>query len=440
MNDLDSQHGTFNSLIGLYKEIGKQLALNNTNIDAINIEEEFSLTSQAITYLKELEISGACKKLELDIDYEEISNLNALQATQTCSRLTINFHSEDYDCGMFILQSRKQLFDKFSLNLARGFGLPRQFYIVEEDFNSGVDDKPDWLNSLSNALDWLDLFRNLADIDKDHKAGEQLYFLTKSEAEKYSKPFEFVIELSAEFYNITSVPEVGDFSTLKITANKKDLHIEEKRSFFKLALVEMLKELMNEKPSTPLVELAIKNIDKLKSLYFSHYEVFIHNFALHEFHQKVEEKYFEYVEKIHQAVGDIQAKIYAIPTVFLGLAALVKFDSTTSYLYIFIGISVSSLFTFWMVLDQQHRLKNIKDSMDFVFKKLKKEGNEHLEYEEVSKDISTMTGKLDDLVTSRKKRLCTYAVISWLPLQVAIMIAVSKHHQEILTFLVDIIL
>ncbi len=413
------QDDVFNQVVALFKA---HPSIKYT-AGILSVDEAFELTQEIIDLLSYLRTKKShFQSFELEINYGDTTKL-ALKNELTHLKIQLSTDGSD---SIVFCSTVEDLISTYGSGLIKGGSLPAYFYLFDTDYQSNGNISCASLEKLNSVLDWLKLLEDIADIEKQTEQGLMLYFLIKSEKDKYTKPLEFEVSNLVGLIDIPTIPMIGDFSSL-MSQVKKDLNNEEKRAFFKLSLVDVLKQLKKNEPNKSYIHLAFENIEKIRCTYYENYEVFVHNFALGEFHKEVEAKYFEYVEKIQAVLSDIQTKIYAIPAVLIGMGALSKIDNIIGHVFIFLGILVTSFVTHLALNDQSERLSQTKESMNFVFDKLKTKGSEKLETNEVLSEISTMKNKLQNLITTRGKRIGYYRVLCWMIPPVAFVLLIIKN-------------
>ncbi|REL31418.1 hypothetical protein [Thalassotalea euphylliae] len=416
MNDIDQKELVFNLLIELYS-VGEG-NIEVSSFDTFSLTKEFSLNSRVISILQELnkqrELLG---KLELNVDYEDVS-FETLEPEDVCTHLSISINKPQDKKPIFFATSAIELIDKQAPFLAKGAALPDYYYLVNEGYKSTSKDKPVWFNNLSVVQDWFALFRSLSDIDKPTENGELIYFIAKRDKDKFLKHTELELIIDYSYTRIQNIPKLGEFTTF--LQSKSDLHTEERKVFFKQAIVQVLSDVAEDKTSkVPVVKSLLENIDKLTASYHEQVQVFIQNFALDEFHNEVENKYFEYIESINKTVGDVQAKMFAVPASLIGIGALLKASSWLSYSFIVLGIFIVCLFSQFIISEQFSRFKQIQDSINFVFRKLTEDGIQKLDRTKVIKEIREMKERLGAAIESKKERLVWYGVFVWINLLLA---------------------
>jgi hypothetical protein len=415
----------FNLLLNLYSLCKAEISISS--FDTFTISEPFELNEHIIGILKQLnDHKDLLGSLKVEVDFEEIP-LTSLTLDLNCTHLSISANKSRDPSPIFFAPSAEAFINKYSPFLAKGECLPSYYYLIEEGYSSTSKEEPTWLNNLYVVQGWFKLFKSLADIEKETDNGELVYFIAKKDKDKYLKHTELELLLDFSFTQIQNIPKLGEFESL--LNGKSDLHTEERKVFFKQALVEALSDLRDEEiVSAPVVKSLLENIEKLTASYHEQVQVFIQNFALNEFHNEVENKYFEYLESINKTVGDVQAKMFAVPASLIGIGALLKATNWLSYSFIIFGIFLVCLFSQFIISEQFSRFKQIQDSINFIFRKLKEEGIQQLDKTKVIKEVRQMKGKLGDAIEAKKDRLIWYAIFIWINLLLAPIAIILKSH------------
>lgn len=412
----------FTSLVCLYRLLP---AVDLFAYDNFRLAEDMRVTKDLVDAVSDVisNGNGLCD-VEIQIDYCDIDDFSLDRVGSICTTLNVNFRKANDDKFLGFFDNYSAYVSSFYKQLSAGDSCFGSWFFIDKD--EVYDDNEDGcLSRLLGFLPWIKLLESISDISKESDFGKTLYFFRKLDSDKTLKPYSIDISIDPSFLKLPKISGLGDLEDLIIGNDK--LHIEEKRSLFKVALVDLIKKLEFEYPGNNKLLLLGENIDRLKSSYLEHYEMFVQDFALSEFHQEVEEKYFDYIEKIQSVISDIQAKVYAMPAVLIGMAALVRFKSIESYLYILLGVFFTCLLTYLMLLDQFSRLDRIKDSMNFVFRKLERMGTEIISRKEVMSDISEMQVKISNLVEAKNNRLKFYVVLCWSIFLIALLSFFVKH-------------
>ncbi|KAF7775071.1 hypothetical protein PCIT_a1170 [Pseudoalteromonas citrea] len=422
------QPDLFNSCISLYKLFGANIHFENGKLD---LTTEVNLTDEHIVHLTNLfNNRRQFRSFALEIDWCEAS-INDIVAGRECNALKVEF--ELYAGNSFsFYKNEHDLFSKLSSFLIQGKKLPERYYFTDDDYRSDGDTVLPAIIKLKELMEWIKFLTAISDIDKHTNTGVTLYFFIKGEDDKYAKPLEISICNISELLKIEDISTVEDISKLISKDEHGNLHHQDRQSFFKLALVDTLKKLVaNDTTEKSNTEILFTHLDKVKSAYYEHYEVFIHNFAIGEFQQQVEEKGFDYAEKVSSVLNDIQIRLYAIPIVLVSLGALSKVDNAYSYFFVISGVVITALFNYWMINDQILRLKQIEKSCSFTFDKLKNQCAEKLESKAMMSNLDDIVNNIKIRITDRNTKIKYYKALCWAPTLIALILLVVKESASI---------
>lgn len=400
----------------------------------LTFDDDLKICEELLDILRNLLTFSDCfQTLSLEVEYQSIANADEIILNKNLTHLSIIFNS-----NMVFFNDLKTYVSTYSSELLNDEVTPSYFYLYDDDVLYSDENVENKLENIRRATLWVNLFEKISDIRKQNEEGGSTYYLlVKGNGDSYVKPMALEVNDLSCVLDISVMPELGAFDSL-LSEDRVNLNDDEKRSFFKLAMVDTLKELSIKENSKDYLELALKNIDHIKTSYFDHYEVFIHNFALGEFYKEVEGKYFDYVEKIQSVLGDIQTKIFAIPAALVGMGALSKVSDMSGNLLILLGVFLVSLMTVWLLKDQKTRLQQINSSMTFVFNKIRQDGEGH-EKTRVMQDIAKMSKELDTLILRRRQWVDNYILMAWIPF-IATLIAFVVKKWGVLSSVVEVLI
>ena len=421
----------FDLTVRLFKSFGDNVSCEN---GIFLLLEEYYLSEEQATILSGLFNSkDLFRQFTLTIDWVDAEYGSVVTGAE-CTALKIEF--DLYEGNKFnFYKNETDLFNKLSEFLIKGKSLPEHYYLIEEDFRSDSGLIRPSLIKLKSIIDWFDFFKKISDIDKEIDDGLALYYFIKGEDDKFAKPLEIKLSNIEELISIDHISPVGDIKKLILEDEYGNLHHRDRQSFFKLALVDTLRGLIRLNTSDESDTIILfSNLDKIKKAYYEHYDVFIHNFAIGEFQQEVEEKGFDYAEKVSSVLNDIQIRLYAIPIVLVSLGALAKVDNIYSYLFITTGVVITGLFNYWMINDQVLRLEQIKKSSSFAFNKLKMQGSEKLESSDILNNLDEIVDNIQQRVTDRNTKIRYYKFFCWLPTFITLILFFVKEKTEILNY------
>jgi hypothetical protein len=419
----------FDSSVKLFKSLGGSASCEN---GVLCLNNEINLSKEQAAFLNYLyKNKELFRKFDLMIDWDDAES-NHIVTGALCTKFRVEF--DLYEGSRFSFYRNEQdLFQKLSVFLIQGKALPENYYFIDDNFRSDSELVRPSLIKLKFIMEWLEFLTKISDIDKKIDNGLALYYFIKGENDKFAKPLEIKIDSIYELVNIDEISSVEDISTLISEDENGNLHHRDRQSFFKLALVDTLNKLISQDTYCKSdAVILFSNLNKIKKAYYDHYDVFIHNFAIGEFQQQVEEKGFDYAEKISSVLNDIQIRLYAIPIVLVSLGALAKVDNIYSYLFIISGVIITALFNYWMISDQVLRLEQIEKSSTFTFEKLKVQGYEKLESGDILKNLDAIVSNIQQRITDRNTKITYYKFLCWLPALITFFLLLVKEKTAIL--------
>jgi hypothetical protein len=421
----------FDSTVKLFNSFGDTASYDS---GVLLLKGDVRLSEEQATLIKYLfENKELFRRFHLMIDWLDASPDNII-ANAECTELKIEFNLDKGNKFSFY-KNEQDLFTKLSLYLIQGKDLPENYYLIEEDFRSDGGLIHPSLMKLKSITEWFEFLKKTSDIDKEIEGGIALYYFIKGEDDKFAKPLEIQISSIEELISIDNITPVGDINKLILEDESGNLHHRDRQSFFKLALVDTLRKLITTDISNDSnTTILFKNLDKVKKAYYENYDVFIHNFAIGEFQQQIEEKEFDYAEKISSVLNDIQIRLYAIPVVLVSLGALAKVDNIYSYLFIISGVIITALFNSWMINDQVLRLEQIGKSSSFVFNKLKMQGSEELESKDILTNLDDIIGNIQNRIADRNTKITYYKFFCWLPTFITLVLLFIKEKNALSVF------
>ncbi|MCD9516619.1 hypothetical protein [Photobacterium carnosum] len=422
----------FDNTVKLFKSFEDNISCEN---GFLRLKKEVILSEEQAMLLRYLfDKKDKFRKFEISIDWDDAIDSSSIAKNEHCTELKVEFYL--YRGNKFsFYDNEKDLFQKLSSFLIKGKSLPDNYYLIDDDFRSDSELVHPSIMKLPLISEWIDFLTKISDIDKETEDGITLYYFIKGKDDKYAKPLEVKINSILELINIDEISSIEDISKLVSEDDSGNLHHRDRQSFFKLALVDTLRKLVKDDLSKKTEAIILFTyLGAIKNTYYEHYDIFIHNFAIGEFQQQVEEKGFDYAEKISSVLNDIQIRLYAIPVVLVSLGALAKVDNIYSYLFIISGVIITALFNYWMINDQILRLEQIEKSSLFTFSKLKIQGHEKLESCDTLKNLDEIFDNIQSRITDRNTKIKYYQIFCWLPTIITLILLLVKESSNICGF------
>lgn len=423
----------FEYTVNFYKSSPDLFNYSNGTL-SLSESQKLILSDEQVALLEYIfEFRNLFRSFYLEIDWDDAKK-EKIVPNASCTSLQIEF--ELYSGNEFCFYDNEHhLFSNLSSSLIKGKNLPKSFFLIDEDYKSNSDLTLKAVTKFNEIIKWINFLTQTSNLDKKTDDGLILYFLIKGENDKFAKPLEIEINNLQELVNLEEISPIDDISMLISKDDHGNLHHQDRQSFFKLALVDTLRKVITSNTKDTLTpRILFENLDKIKSSYYEHYEVFIHNFAIGEFQQQVEEKGFEYAEKVSSVLNDIQIRLYAIPIVLVSLGALAKVDDIYSYTFVISGVLITGLFNSWMINDQVLRLEQIEKSSKFAFNRLKDECEEKLETQSVLNNLTDIVNNIENRIADRNTKIRYYKILCWLPTLIAAVLLLLKERAAIFNF------
>lgn len=419
----------FSTAIDLYKSFNNKIKASN---GFLQLSDSFNLTAQQAEILKTVyKNRDKFKSFRLTIDHETIDLESNITENALCSELKIELSPYSH-CNFSFYSNEYEMLKRLSVALLHGKLLPELYYLIDIDYRSNSDLVIESELKLHTVTKWISFFRKISDIQKETTTGVCLYFLIKSGSDKFTQPLEVSISNIEEICNLPKISAVDDIEMLINDAEVGNLHSKDKQSFFKLALVDVIKSSNESNPSSILGKALFYNLDKIKKCYYEHYEVFIHNFAIGEFQQQVQDKWFDFSEKINGVLSDIKSKLYAVPIALVSLGTLSTLSDVYSYIFICTGVFITGAINLWMVNDQEERLKQIKYSSIQTFEKIKKINLDSSNPSETFNTVNEATKNISDRIATGESKIQIYKILCWLPTAIMLTLYFLKERNRIL--------
>ncbi|MFM5396624.1 hypothetical protein ACEUAB_21095 [Aeromonas veronii] len=291
----------------------------------------------------------------------------------------------------------------------------KSFYIVSA---REVSDEPGRVIHLAKQLClFSDNLKNIADYhDEKSKNGNsaKLVFVIPTKEHNVLSTITVDTVLTKELFEY-SVPDSSLVSMLVNDAEQKNTNAVEKLSVFKMALVELVREL-NESNNTSLL-FFIKEWDRLIDGFNASWINYLNGFSFHKLKAELEEQKISFAQKLSDAVLGLSGKMLTIPVSIGALSFFIdsakKLDDVNLIIY-FISTLVLCLTVRASIIIQQDCLRMIKKSYRSVFENRNKKIA--LENKVLAKLIAKNVKKLDKMFERLSLKIEFYLVLAWLPL------------------------
>ena len=266
------------------------------------------------------------------------------------------------DIGKFYTDYKKLLISTPSI--ASGI-LPENFYLIQENYLSGDDQKPDGVKAVESLTTFIKLLTDFAEDSHGADAGGQqrLLFVLPPDGRVPQKTVVVPMVLEAEALE----NELNHFRILESllnSANEKKLHIEERKLVMKVAIGDVLANAETEQNKLTYL---VKNWQEVLKKYRYNFQAYINKFAFDEVRKKIADAEIEYASKLGGVLGDIAGKLLALPVSLLALIALEQANSNFAFWTGCLTLFVVTIIYVAVLYNQKLQVNRLKASFDLAF-------------------------------------------------------------------------
>lgn len=301
--------------------------------------------------------------------------------------------------------------DLLSTDHVKKGSLPSLYYIVDIDYFSHDNEMPDEIIKLSNLCYFINQLSALAHYHDSRNSNNsyKLVFINNNDNGKSTSAILDII-LNEELISVDNFDySILDF--LNDPTSKNTPHFNEKRCIFINTIVEFVCD--NKVGFQDL----IKNWDDFSKLYQDNLSTYLNNFSFHKARKEVAEAEANFAEKLSKITSDIAGKILSIPISVAASIAILKLSKLEAFLAV-IGILITSVFIFLILLNQNRQLDRVIHAKDLVFQPFR---NDEKTYPpELHQDIQTALSNLDENQGFAKSTLEWLMFFAWVPSAIAL--------------------
>ncbi|BBO61767.1 hypothetical protein [Serratia marcescens] len=373
----------------------------NTNI--LNLVNSLVATRNAYGCFEDIEINGNL------VDEDELNTIT-IAAGNILSYTFIppkNGAERFYDTVV----------DFLSINSLKKGLIPENYYIIDEDFYSRDTTKPFKIHRIEKLYSIISSLAEIAHFHdtKSESSNYRLVFVKNSDAKSTS----IVLETCVTSAMLNS--EDLDDAIIKSLLDKKSEgipHHAEKTGIFRNTLVEFIVDNKYD------FDNFICNWSDFLKLFENNLSTYMSGFSFHKARKEVATTEAEFAEKISKLVTDLTSKILSIPVSLLASIGIFKLASKYEISLVLLGVLLTSLLLFMVLLNQEKQLKHICHAKDIAFKPFISNLSSYPE--ELNKDINTALKELDISQVKCHNTIRLFMYLAWLPSSVAAGIFIAK--------------
>lgn len=302
--------------------------------------------------------------------------------------------------------------DLLSTDSVKKGTLPNSYYLVDMDYYSNDNGKPDEILKLEGLCIFINQLSTLAHYhdSRDSDDSYKLVFINNNDNGKSTSAI-----LNIELIKDLIYVENADYSILEYFNNpqsKSTPHYHEKIGIFRNTIVEFVCE--NKVSFQDLV----KNWSDFNKLYQDNLATYLNNFSFHKARKEIAEAETNFAEKLSKITSDIAGKILSIPVSMAAAIAILKLKNMTEVSLAVISIIITSIFIFLILLNQYKQLDRVIHAKDLVFRPFK---NDEKAYpSELLTDVIDALENLNKNQKFAKETLEWLMFIAWIPSAISV--------------------
>lgn len=298
--------------------------------------------------------------------------------------------------------------------------VPTQFYLIDEDYLSGSEDKNPKVESLMKVCCLIEKLSNLAHYH-DEKTKSRFFRLVFIKPEDIGVSQALVLEtmVDGEILELAGDVDVSRLVDLCDSDEISDAHYREKVGVFGNTVSEFIKgKPESEKPFHYLV----RNWSDFLEAFDKNLAVYISGFAFHKAKREVAEAEVDISSKLSGILGDIAGKLLSIPVSFAAVALIPKAGDVLRSAIIVLGLLVTSWIISEVIKNQKSRLRRVMHSKNMILNSI--EGRKDTYPDDLKKDVDKITSDLGFDEQRIERLLSVYYRVCWLPVVVALVVHV----------------
>jgi hypothetical protein len=296
-----------------------------------------------------------------------------------------------------------------STALSRG-DRPANFYLVEEDYLADESNPPARLQAAFRLCDLVAALSKLALTSADLKDAPSrvLLFIQPAGEKTLPKTLELTPRILPDMLDMP-VPDLSSVEQLVADGADKQLHVAERRGFFRLAVADVLIE--PEGKNQPFLHL-VRSWARVLESYQRNVEVYLSNFSFEKLRLDVATASVDYAGKLTKSLNDSTAKLLALPLSFAAVAGVQVSPSFMGATIAVLGALLVSILLAAMLQNQLLELRAIRTGFANVFDPLAREAGSDTVIGCVLRDARTAFTRQSGLLI---KVMWTVRCIAWIP-------------------------
>lgn len=245
-------------------------------------------------------------------------------------------------------------------SLSRG-EVPSDYYIGSIGYRAGDEISDHELKLVESCRELISLLANLSEhcLEDTIVAGAAvLTYIAPADAGKAPKTIRLTTHISIGILKLKA-PELSVLKELLSDDVKQQLHIEERKSIFRIAVSDVLR---SGKQGVNAFEGLIQNWTEVLVKYRHDLDCYVYGFSFDKLRREIATAELEYTTKLGGVLKDFSGKLYGLPISFAALIPLATPKLMAEVLLIIAGMVFLSLIISSVIWNQRIEMARIKHS------------------------------------------------------------------------------
>jgi hypothetical protein len=302
---------------------------------------------------------------------------------------------------------------------------PKNFYLLDNNYMDGEAAPPAILSHLHTLVELVQLLGRLTQsLSSTYLDAKTLLFVIPAEERSPPRTFELKTRIANATLELPT-PELAVLRLLVSDQANEALHIDERRSLFRLAIADTLQ---NAPVGDEAFTYLISEWPQVLAKYQYDVDCYISNFSFDKVRKQVAASELEFVSKIQAVMGDSAAKILGLPLSFAAVIGIYHASTLIESELLVLGSLVIAVIFSFVVANQELQLKRIDHGFRVVFEPLKsKRGSFSVELGKVLDEA--LQGFFDQYQLSIRA-LKLARILAWLPVFTGAFLVVYRFSPE----------
>jgi hypothetical protein len=335
----------FAKVVQLYRTLGRPSVTHNS------FSYEGALTAEQIEFIKEV------SQLPGHFGYFQTNRLIG-------TNYDVEYSLPASEHGAFY-SSVKEFVD---LTPSLNFGsVPKEFYIIDLDYYSGDPSHPEVIVQLQALCRFIKALSELAAeggaAQPDFSNDNRLLFVLAADGKSPAKTLAVPVRVSFDLLG-AKLAHARILELIVSDTKKNGIHMEERRAIMRMAIAEILSPIDD---SDSMFKVLVTQWRKVLAKYHHNLLAFINQYSFEKVRKEIATAQVDHATKLSAVLGDIGAKLLALPVSFAAIILLRKASTVEEFWVIFAGMVTVSIIFVALLLNQWIQVERIRNSFDLVF-------------------------------------------------------------------------